>query len=108
MGCRGVYNIKLKLVVSFILSLFWALNGHKPYRGSIKSRPGVYKAPYFLPLGERLSSCEEGKGISWLWGGILCGKKGKRKQYHLPYQYKYQVGKRGRGRKLWQENQGLR
>ena len=33
----------------------------------------------------RISSCEEGKGISWLWGRILRWEKGNGKQYHLPF-----------------------
>ena len=43
---------------------------------------GVYKVPY-SPPGGRISSCEEEKGIQWLWGRIQRGKEGKVKQYHL-------------------------
>ena len=32
----------------------------------------------------RISSCKEGKEISWLWGG----KKGKGKQYNVPFMIK--------------------
>ena len=47
-------------------------------QSSRKVRPptGVYKVPY---CWGRISSCEERKGISCLWGRITW-KKGKRKQ----------------------------
>ena len=67
-----------------------------------KKEPGVYEDPYPPPLGAggkvyqvcrvRISSCEEGKGISRLWGKNLTWKKGKRKQNHLPNNIKA-VGK---------------
>ena len=44
-------------------------------------------------------------------GKKLCGKKGKGKQYHLPYDIDLFVRiSRGarRGRKFWEENQDLR
>ena len=41
----------------------------------------------------RISSCEEKKKISWLWGRIQHGEKGKEKQYNLHYNIKA-VGKK--------------
>ena len=43
----------------------------------------------------------EGPGVSRLWGKIQCGKKGKGKQYHIPYNIMvvWKNIKWGRGRK---------
>ena len=42
--------------------------------------PRVYQACWGITL-----CCEEGKGLSWLWGRISHGINGKGKPYHLPY-----------------------
>ena len=81
---------------------------------------GAYKISYHSPPGGgiyqvcwgRISSCEEGRGISWLLGRKQHEIKIKGKQDHLPYNIKA-VGKNirgGRGKgdaKFWEENQDL-
>ena len=62
---------------------------------------GVYNVSYPPPLGDLGlntfrgkfiksvgEDCEEKRGISWLWGRIKRGKKGRGKQYNLSYNIK--------------------
>ena len=49
-------------------------------------------------LWGRISSCEEGKGIPWLWVEKI--QRGNNVIYPIITREEYQMGKRGRGRKI--------
>ena len=80
-----------------------------PFQGFIKFLipPGPWRAVYQVCCG-KISSCEEGKWISWQLWEENTWKKGK--QYHLPYNIKA-VGKNikwGRRRKFGEESENLK
>ena len=66
---------------------------------------GIFSGSLLSPSG-RISSCEEGNGISGLWGRIERGKKVKGKEYHMFCIFKA-IGKNikwgggGGDRKVW-------
>ena len=68
------------------------------------------KIPSTPLWGGGILRCEERKEISWLWGRIYRGQKGRMKQYPLPFDIEA-VGKnikwsKGRGKKSRFQNGG--